>query len=156
MQRQHITRSPGMPAVLIVEPNEFLLEMAAQWLRATGYSVLGVTSERDAAQLLETERIDVAVLELDLRRSEGVSLLERTCARLNGTPLILLSGSVNYEDVVRQLARTRRVCLLPRPYSLLALGEAVRNALGGESATVIPIHRGAERRRPGTRDNTAQ
>lgn len=111
--------------LLLVQDNPFLAEMTARGLRERGYRVLPVPHEAQALTALRDQRFDLVVLDLDLRRCEGLSLVRAVAPRAPLVPLVVLLGPVNYEDALMQLAPGRAVWRLDRPYALDALATVV-------------------------------
>jgi DNA-binding response OmpR family regulator len=121
--------------LLLVQDNPFLAEMIARGLRERGYRVLPVPNEAQALAVLRDQRFDLLMLDLDLRRCEGLSLLRAVARRAPFVPLVALLGPVNYQDALMQLGPGRAVWRLDRPYALDALAtvvERLTSARGGQ------------------------
>lgn len=117
------------PAVLLVEPNRFLSEMMCEWMPGAGYAVRAVPDEPGALRALDQRRFDLVVLDLDLRRGEGLSLLSSVASKLRGAPLILLTGAVNHDDVLARIPADTACVKVGKPYSFFALGLVMKSAL---------------------------
>jgi DNA-binding NtrC family response regulator len=119
----------GRPPILVVENNRFLCEMICDWLQGAGYAPHPVDDERGVLEALKRQHIDLVLLDLDLSRGEGVSLLASVQSKLSGVPLVLLTGAVNYDDVVARMPEETPCVRVEKPYSFSALGLVVEAAL---------------------------
>jgi len=117
------------PAILVVQDNRFLREMICDWLGGTGYIAHSAGSVHDALAWLERRPFDLVLLELDLPRGDGMSLLRSVESKLSGTPLVILTGAVGYDDVLASISTEVPCVKLGKPYSFFALGLVVKAAL---------------------------
>ncbi|HTS52824.1 MAG TPA: response regulator [Burkholderiales bacterium] len=122
LQAQH-------PAILVVQDNRFLREMICDWLGGAGYIVHAAGDAHDALAWLNRRRFDLVVLELDLPRSDGMSLLRAVESKLSGTPMVVLTGSVSYDDLLASIPAEVPYVRIGKPYSFLTLGLVVKAAL---------------------------
>ncbi len=120
----------GQASVLLVQHNRFLSEMMCDWMRGAGYMAVAAADEREALRALEEHRFDLVMLDLDVHRGEGLSLLSAVESKLAGTPLILLTGPVNYDDVLARIPAHTPCVQVGKPYSFFALGLVMKSALG--------------------------
>ena len=127
------------PAVLVVEHNRFLRDMICDWLGGAGYTAHAAGDVRDALAWLNRRTFDLLLLELDLPRSKGISLLRLVESKLPGTPKVLLTGAVGYDDVLASVPAEVPCVKIGKPYSFFALGLVVKAALA----------RGRSDRKPG-------
>jgi len=118
------------PAVImVVEDNPFVREMICDWLRRGGHVVHGASSERAALRLLAQEPVDLAIVDLNLHRVDGLSLVRSVESKLAGAALILITGAVDYEDAAGALSASIPVVAMGKPYSFYALEQVVKAAL---------------------------
>jgi len=117
------------PAILVVEHNRFLRDMICDWLGGAGYTAHAAADAHDALAWLERRRFDLMLLELDLPRDEGLSLLRSVESKLPGTPMVLLTGAVGYDDVLACVPAQVPCVKIGKPYSFFALGLVVKAAL---------------------------
>jgi len=119
----------SQPVVLLVQHNRFLSEMMCEWMRSSGYRVLSAADEREALRALGARRFDLVLLDLDLNRGEGLSLLASVESKLSGASVILLTGAVNYDDVLARIPAEAPCVKVEKPYSFFALGLVMKSAL---------------------------
>jgi DNA-binding response OmpR family regulator len=125
----------GKPAILVVQQNRFLRAMVCDWLHSEGYASYPAGDEHDVIEALQQRRFDLALLDMDLARGEGISLLRSVESKLSGVPLVLLTGAVNYDDVVAWVSADTPCVRVDKPYSFFALGLVLRAALARSSGT---------------------
>jgi len=131
------------PSILVVEHNRFLRDMICDWLGGAGYTAHAAGDVRDALAWLNRRRFDLVLLELDLPRRQGMSLLRLVGSKLPGTPMVLLTGAVGYDDVLASVPAEVPCVKIGKPYSFFTLGLVVKAALahsdsGGNPASGSP------------------
>jgi len=124
-------RQTSPPVILLVENNRFLSEMMCEWMRSSGYQVQSAGDEREALRALGAQRFDLVLLDLDLNlnRGEGLSLLASVESKLSGASLVLLTGAVNYDDVLARIPVQAPCVKVEKPYSFFALGLVMKSVL---------------------------
>lgn len=120
---------PRHPSILVVEHNRFLCDMICDCLGGAGYTAHAAGDVRDALAWLNRRRFDLVLLELDLPRRQGISLLRLVESKLPGTPMVLLTGAVGYEDVLASVPAEVPCVKIGKPYSFFTLGLVVKAAL---------------------------
>lgn len=130
---------PGRPSVLVVEDDQFALELAEQWLSTAGFQVITRRNGRDAEEFLENESVDLIVLDLGLPGLDGMELMRRLRAVGSQVGIIIVTGRTSEPDRIRGL-REGADDYLTKPYSpgeLTARVEAVlRRTAGGRLGVV--------------------
>src|SRR5687767_1024531 len=108
--------------VLVIDDDEEILAAINETLRDEGYRVLAAANGTQALALLESERVDLILLDLLMPKMSGWELLEQNGRdhRLGTTPIILISAAP--EDCV--LDKNVRA-VLQKPFDRGALLDAV-------------------------------
>jgi len=119
----------GHPTILVVEHNRFLCDMICDWLGGAGYTAHAAAEARDALAWLNRRSFDLLLLELDLPRRQGISLLRAVESKLPRTPLVLLTGAVGYDDVLASVPAEVPCVKIGKPYSFFTLGLVVKAVL---------------------------
>jgi DNA-binding response OmpR family regulator len=119
----------SQPVVLLVQHNRFLSEMMCEWMRSSGYQVHCAGNERETLLALGARRFDLVLLDLDLHRGEGLSLLASVESKLCGASVVLLTGAVNYDDVLARIPLEAPCVKVEKPYSFFALGLVMKSVL---------------------------
>jgi CheY-like chemotaxis protein len=88
--------------VLVVDDDEDNTVIASTILRTHGYEVRVAPSGPVALQILETERIDLVLLDVMMPGMDGIQVLDRIKAnpRHAGMPVILVTAKSQDEDVL--------------------------------------------------------
>ena len=92
--------------ILVVEDNDHVLHMLDFILRRAGYEVISVANGRDAETAIDNiEPVDVVLLDLMLPYVSGYQLITRIRSDMiwQYVPIVVLSGKVLEEDIVRAL-----------------------------------------------------
>jgi DNA-binding response OmpR family regulator len=115
--------------VLIVEDDTSLAKFLCDELRAESFKVdLAQDAEASMAFLEEGRRCDLLILDLNLPKLDGMSLLERVRPGRPRMPIIVLSARNRVEDKVRAL-QTGANDYLVKPFSFLELLARVQGLL---------------------------
>lgn len=88
--------------VLTVDDEEHILELLKYNLESNGYEVIQAEDGEKAIKLLETEVVDIVLLDLMLPGIDGIGILKaiRLDERLRATPVIMLTAKTNEIDKV--------------------------------------------------------
>ena len=110
--------------VLVVDDNNKICELIAEFLTGENYEVLCTNTGAEALELLAARSIDVAVI--DLLLSDGVSG-ERVIGRATaaGIPVITMSGALASDPRGRDLKHPH----LRKPFQMAQLRAAIDSIL---------------------------
>ena len=111
--------------ILVVEDDAPLARLLASGLAAESFAVDLVHDGETAAQVLERAQHSLVVLDLNLPKLDGLSLLQTLRSTQPGLPVLVLTGRSRTEDMVKALDLGADDCLL-KPFSLLELMARVR------------------------------
>jgi signal transduction histidine kinase len=129
--RLPIVAPSGPRTVLVVEDQPAVRAFARDVLVSAGYHVLDAASG-DAALLLARdhhERIDLLLTDVVLRGMNGRELAEQFTERYSSARVLFTSGYT--DDVIAQRGVVLGIDFLPKPYSVEALLDKVREVLDG-------------------------
>ncbi len=92
--------------ILCVDDDRNLLEIVKMRLESAGYKVYTALLEEDAIDLLH-DRLDIglAILDLQLGNSDGISLMEEIHSFKPGLPVIILTAHGSIESAVEAMKR---------------------------------------------------
>ncbi len=118
-------------AVLFVDDEPALRDLAVRTLRPAGYEALTAADGREALELLRARRGDVRVVVLDLTMP-GLDADETLRALRSVRPNlpVILSSGYSESEASRRFAAGDLAGFLPKPYRPYQLLEKVRQALG--------------------------
>jgi len=116
--------------LLLVEDEAAVRDFASRALRHNGYDVIVAANAEEAEAIVGTERgtLDLIVSDVVLPGNSGLHLVDRLRTLQPTLRVLLTSGYVDRKsqwDVIRE----RDLPFLAKPYSLVALLQAVRRAL---------------------------
>lgn len=111
--------------VLLIEDNRSLANWTAKALRHAGMVVDCLDDGKAADHLLATETYDVVLLDINLPRMDGLSVLRNMRARGSHTPVLLLTVKNHIEDRVHGLDAGADD-YLAKPYALSELEARIR------------------------------
>ena len=123
--------SPAVPAnILICDDEKNIRRTLAMVLEGLGHRIREAASAEDALGLLETEEIDLVVLDVRLPRMTGIEALQviRAKPQLSALPVIMISGHASLAEAVHsvQLGATD---FLEKPLDRDRVLVSVNNAL---------------------------
>jgi len=123
-----------MPTVLVADDDPYLVDLCASLLEEEGFEVLTAYDGGEALQRFQTNRIDVALIDIMMPVLDGVTLCMKLKREQNiSTPIITTSAS-------RSLLEQSEACAdatLPKPFELDALLQAIYGFIepeGGEQS----------------------
>ena len=116
--------------VLIVDDDEFIIEIAGAMLTRHGYRVLSATSGPRALRLLESQphiAIDMALLDIVMPVMDGVELAIRLGEMLPRLPIIFMSSYAENPELRPE--NVRNVQFLAKPFTSVKLANKIREVL---------------------------
>jgi PAS domain S-box-containing protein len=131
-----IRRLTGRGRVLVVDDEELVLGASKATLEALGYEVLAATTSAEAEGLLaEAEGgVDLVLLDVMMPEVDGRECLRRLRAIDPDLKALVVSGYA-HEGEVQQMLDSGALGFLQKPFSVAALGSAVRTAMSGQRVT---------------------
>ncbi|HEX7086930.1 MAG TPA: ATP-binding protein [Vicinamibacterales bacterium] len=122
-------RLDGRETILLVEDEDAVRQLAQDVLTRYGYHVVPAASGEEALRLVEAQQVqpDVLVSDIVMPGIHGTELAMRLRDRWPGLPVILMSGYTNDFDDLRP---AQGVAFLQKPFTAVALGQKVGEALG--------------------------
>ncbi len=118
-----------MPAsIFIVDDENGIRESLGALLRDEGYDVEAVASGEECLARLETRTFDLVLLDVWLKKMDGLDTLERMQAQDGAPMVVMISGHANIETAVRA-TKLGAFDFVEKPLSLEKVVLVVRNAL---------------------------
>ena len=104
-------------AVLVIDDEKAIRETLSEILSDEGYAVTPVASGEEGLRRLREESFDLVFLDVWLKDTDGLAILEGAAARLAEIPVVMISGHANVETAVRAV-RLGAYDFLEKPLSL--------------------------------------
>jgi DNA-binding response OmpR family regulator len=90
--------SKAMSTILIVDDEKYILKLYEQEFRHDGYSVVTANSGLEALQKLESQPVDLVIMDIRMPELDGVETLKRIMESSSKPPIILNSAYTSYKD----------------------------------------------------------
>ena len=87
-----------MKTILVADDEEAIRELIAEELTDEGYRVLTVSNARDALKMVETEPLDLVILDIRMPGMDGLEALPRILGMKEGLPVILNTAYSQYKE----------------------------------------------------------
>jgi CheY-like chemotaxis protein len=95
---------PSRRSVLIVDDDDDAREMMGELLDAMGHNTVKASSAHEALELVERERLDLALIDLGLPDVDGCEIARRIRRTIAGAGLRLVALTGYSDDATRQSA----------------------------------------------------
>ncbi|HEV8168009.1 MAG TPA: response regulator, partial [Pyrinomonadaceae bacterium] len=116
-----------MPNVLLVDDEPSLRLTMSEFLKRAGYAV-SAAANYESAVAVNTESIDVAVVDINLPGKSGIELLQTLCCAEIYIPVIMITGEPNL-SVIPQIVRAGAYDFIAKPIIKDVLLNAVARAV---------------------------
>jgi len=132
----------GSETVLVVEDESGVRDLACQFLRSGGYTVLEAVDGVDALEISTrySGTIHLLLSDMVMPRMGGAELTQRIRAARPATKVVLMSGYAEYSEA-NSGKESPQVPTIQKPFSLTSLAEKVREVL-----TEKPVEEAGQRR----------
>ncbi len=113
-----------MEHILVVEDEERIRELFAQFLRDKGYRVIEARDGQEALKCSAKQAFDLIVMDVKMPKLDGVSALQQIRGILPDAKIILTTGYTAREDLERVLEDQSIECL-HKPFTFDQLMDAI-------------------------------
>ena len=87
--------------ILLVEDDIMLNEMIWEYITSTGHLIKSEKNGKDALEVLEKEKFDLLILDINLPDIDGFTILEKMHEQKRMIPTIYISALIDIEDISR-------------------------------------------------------
>ncbi len=87
-----------MKTILVVDDDKPVRNLIEEELTEEGYRVLSASNARDAIKLVETEPLDLVILDIRMPGMDGLEALPRILGLKEGLPVILNTAYSQYKE----------------------------------------------------------
>jgi signal transduction histidine kinase/CheY-like chemotaxis protein len=132
LEAPQATAAPAVGRVVVVDDDDFYLQVGVKMLRSAGYEVEVISASERACERITETRPDFVILDIMMPEQNGLDVLRHLKAQeeTHEIPVLIASGFHNNEVIVRQLGGL----WLPKPWAfqdltaVLAQAEHLRKA----------------------------
>lgn len=122
------------PHILIVDDEAPIREILGQMLAQSGFRVSEAATATEAQQLAERDAPDLLISDLQLEESDGLAMISRLKGSRPALPVILLTGVLFDDDVVRTTLSQIVSVYLPKTTPLAKVLAEIRRLLPTDRA----------------------
>ncbi len=94
-----------MGKILVVDDDRNLLELLKIRLESANHQVLAVPNEEDAIEAVKNQAFDLSIVDLQLLRQNGISLMEQLHLILPEMPVLILTAYGSIESAVEAMKK---------------------------------------------------
>ena len=87
--------------ILLVEDDIMLNEMITEYITSTGHAIKNAKTGLEALEILEKEKFDLLVLDINLPDIDGFTILEKMHEQKRMIPTIYISALIDIEEISR-------------------------------------------------------
>ena len=87
-----------MKTILVVDDDEAIRTLLEEELAEEGYQVISANNARDALKIVETETLDLVILDIRMPGMDGLEALPRILGLKEGLPVILNTAYTQYQE----------------------------------------------------------
>lgn len=120
---------PMKKHILIVDDEAPIREILAQMLDRSGYRVTGAASAMEAQQVMQRDPPALIISDLQLEDTDGLAMISQLKKSFPHLPVILLTGVLFDDDVVRDSLSKVITSYLAKTTPLAKILEEVRRVL---------------------------
>jgi DNA-binding NtrC family response regulator len=127
------------PAILVVDDEETVRNVAREILKTGGYEALAAGTEETAVALLRENRdaIELVLLDAGMMQSRNRNIVA-SLLEISPEVVIVVSSGCAAEDALRQFGPGRAPGFLQKPYTASCLRDAVGLALRDRTISCSP------------------
>ena len=118
-----------IPRILVVDDDEQVLRWMRSTLASNGYDVATTTSAREALAMVEANRPDLLILDLNMPKPDGFEVLKSQRALFPGLRIIVISGHM-HSALLEAASILGATATLSKPIDADELLRAVRDIVG--------------------------
>lgn len=124
----------GVLKVLVIDDDEMIRDVAKQMIIMLGYEVVCVASGSEGVKYYETHKdeIDIVILDLKMPEMDGTECY-RALTECDPELNLILSSAYVPEDFLAELREAKAIELLPKPYTISEMSEAIAGILSSNN-----------------------
>ena len=87
--------------ILLLEDDIMLNKAITQYLQSTGHAVISVMDGKNCVEILQKEKFDLLVFDINVPDTDGLTILEDLHKQKRMVPTIFISALIDIEDITR-------------------------------------------------------
>jgi DNA-binding NtrC family response regulator len=119
--------------ILSVDDEAAIRELLQEILTLKGYRVSTAATARDAKRIIEKDPPQLVILDFQIEEGDGFMLIEDMKILCPSTPILLLTGAVFDQGVVRDMINTKVAGYLDKTASLETIVKEVQRLLADDA-----------------------
>jgi DNA-binding response OmpR family regulator len=108
-----------MKKILVVDDDSNIRFLYNQLFSEKGYKVFEAESGEETFNILNTQEIDLVVLDIKLRLESGLNILQRIVKEFSSIPVVLCTAFASYQDDYTSWLADSYIVKSTDPYELL-------------------------------------
>ncbi len=116
--------------ILLVDDEEELRMMLADYLESIGHEVFHADNGKSALEIFEKQEIDIVITDVRMPVMSGIDLLKSVKSISPSTPVITMSGYLPTPNQ-EQTIKNKSEAYLKKPFTLRHLQETITNLFDG-------------------------
>jgi DNA-binding response OmpR family regulator len=116
--------------ILLVDDEDTIRDLLAQYLSRSGYRVTGVSTAKEAEKIVATDLPQLVISDLQLEESDGLAMIDRLKAKHPDLPVILLTGVLFDPDVIEGPLSKKVSAYLQKTTPLTQIMAEIRRLVG--------------------------
>jgi PAS domain S-box-containing protein len=120
----------GIETLLLVDDEEFVLEVGVKMLRTLGYTVMEARSGKDAVQVYESNKNDISLVILDMiMPGMGGAVTYKRLKEINPAVKVILSSGYSIDSQAKGILESGCNGFVQKPFTLNRLSKKIREIL---------------------------
>jgi DNA-binding response OmpR family regulator len=116
--------------ILAIDDEVPILDLLREFLTSQGYRLTTVSTAVEARRVVESDRPDLVISDLQLEETDGLHLIDQLRALIPNTPVILLTGVLFDNQVVEENLKWKISAYVSKTAPLQVLLQEVRRLIG--------------------------
>jgi len=129
----HSVARNGMATILVVDDEPMILKLCGNILSGDGHEVLPASNGQEALELLRSNTVDLALLDVIMPGMDGIFLADRIQLLNQDTRVILMSGCGSRE-ITQVAGKENPYRIIWKPFKAESLLRMIGNVLGESEA----------------------
>jgi DNA-binding response OmpR family regulator len=118
----------GRRSILVVDDDSDMRHVLSDFLQRSGYRVIEAANGQEGISVIESERIDVVILDKEMPGMNGLDVLSVVRHRCPRLPIIFITAFGGHEDEDESRRRGARF-YIEKPFRVASVVDAVQSVL---------------------------